>query len=91
MDQMAQGLDEAKAALTKAQDKYVMYYNRQQEPVLVFAPGNKVWLDGSDITTNQAIYSQSLHWTWSTPPYSATPVLMPPSSIPSCQAVFSTP
>jgi hypothetical protein len=27
MAHMAQGLDEAKAALTKAKDEYVMYYN----------------------------------------------------------------
>jgi hypothetical protein len=26
-DRMAQGLEEAKAALTKAKDKYAMYYN----------------------------------------------------------------
>jgi hypothetical protein len=26
-DHMVQGLEEAKAALTKAKDKYVMYYN----------------------------------------------------------------
>jgi hypothetical protein len=51
-DHMAQGLEEAKVALTKAQDKYVMYYNHQCKPVLIFAPGDKVWLDGSDITTN---------------------------------------
>jgi hypothetical protein len=26
-DQMGQGLEEAKAALTKAKDEYMMYYN----------------------------------------------------------------
>jgi hypothetical protein len=50
---MPQGLEEAKAALTKAKDEYTMYYNRQREPALVFAPGDKVWLDGSDIATNR--------------------------------------
>jgi hypothetical protein len=45
---MAQGLEEAKAALTKANDEYVMYYNCWP----VFAPGDKVWLDRSNIATN---------------------------------------
>jgi hypothetical protein len=52
-DHMAQGLEEAQAVLTKAKDKYVMYYNCQYEPAPIFSPGNKVWLDGSDITTNR--------------------------------------
>jgi hypothetical protein len=50
---MALGIEEAKAALTKAKDEYTMYYNRRREPALVFAPGDKVWLDGSDIATNR--------------------------------------
>jgi hypothetical protein len=54
MDHMAQGLEEAKVALTKAKNKYVMYYNHRCEPVpiFVFAPGDMVWLDGNNITTN---------------------------------------
>jgi hypothetical protein len=44
---MSQGLEEEKVALTKAKDEYVMYYNHQCEPAPVFAPGDKVWLDGS--------------------------------------------
>jgi hypothetical protein len=52
-DHMAQGLEEAKAALTKAKDEYTMYYNRRQEPALVFTQGDRVWLDGSDIATNR--------------------------------------
>jgi predicted helicase len=52
MDHMVQGLDEVKAALTKAKDKYMMYYNHRCEPALVFAPDDKVWLDRSNITTN---------------------------------------
>jgi hypothetical protein len=50
---MAQGLEEAKAALTKAKDEYAMYYNRRREPAPVFTPGDRVWLDGSDIATNR--------------------------------------
>jgi hypothetical protein len=52
-DRMAQGLEEAKAALTKAKDEYAMYYNRCQEPAPVFTQGDRVWLDGSDIATNR--------------------------------------
>jgi hypothetical protein len=50
---MVKGLEEAKAALIKAKNEYIMYYNHQHEPAPVFTPGDKVWLDGSDITTNQ--------------------------------------
>jgi hypothetical protein len=45
MDHMALGIEEAKAVLTKAKDEYAVYYNHQHEPALVFAPGDKVWLD----------------------------------------------
>jgi hypothetical protein len=30
-----------------------MYYNRRCEPAPVFAPEDRVWLDGSDIATNR--------------------------------------
>jgi hypothetical protein len=49
---MVKGLKEAKAALTKVKDEYTMYYNNQREPEPVFSPGDKVWLDRSNITTN---------------------------------------
>jgi hypothetical protein len=52
---MVQGLEEAKAALTKAKDEYVMCYNYQHEVAPIFAPGDKVWLDGIDIATNQPL------------------------------------
>jgi hypothetical protein len=51
-EHIALGSKEAKVALTKAKDEYTMYYNRRREPAPVFAPGDRVWLDGSDITTN---------------------------------------
>jgi hypothetical protein len=53
MDHIALGIEEAKATLTKAKDKYTMYYNRQHKPALIFTPGDRVWLDGSNITTNR--------------------------------------
>jgi hypothetical protein len=52
MELMAQGLEEVKVALTKAKDEYAMYYNCQHKPVPIFTPGDRVWLDRSDITTN---------------------------------------
>jgi hypothetical protein len=50
---MAQVLEEAKSAIAKAKDEYAMYYNRRREPAPVFKPGDRVWLDGSDIATNR--------------------------------------
>jgi hypothetical protein len=50
---IALGIEKAKAALTKAKDEYTMYYNCRHEPAPVFAPGDGVWLDGSDIATNR--------------------------------------
>jgi hypothetical protein len=53
MERMALGIEEAQVALTKAKDEYAMYYNSWHEPAPVFTPGDRVWLDGSDITTNR--------------------------------------
>jgi hypothetical protein len=50
---MAQGLEEAKSAIAKAKDEYAMFYNHRREPAPIFKPGDKVWLDGSDIATNR--------------------------------------
>jgi hypothetical protein len=52
-DQMAKGLEEAKLAITKAKDEHAMYYNCRREPKPIFAPGDRVWLNGSDIATNR--------------------------------------
>jgi hypothetical protein len=53
VEHIALGIEEVKAALTKVKDEYAMYYNCQCEPALVFTPGDRVWLDGSNITTNR--------------------------------------
>jgi hypothetical protein len=53
VERIAWGIEEAKAALIKAKDKHAMFYNCRCEPALVYAPGDKVWLDGSDIATNR--------------------------------------
>jgi hypothetical protein len=49
---MAKGQKEVETAIIKAKDKYAMYYNHRCEPAPIFEPGDKVWLDGSDIATN---------------------------------------
>jgi hypothetical protein len=58
-ERMAQGLEEAKSAIAKAKDEYAMYYNRQREPAPVFAPGNRGWLDRSDIANNRLLSTLS--------------------------------
>jgi hypothetical protein len=50
---IALGIEEVKVALTKAKDEYAMFYNHQREPTPVFAPGDRVWLDGSNIATKR--------------------------------------
>jgi hypothetical protein len=52
-EHIALGIEETKVALTKAKDEYAMYYNCRCEPAPVFTPGDRVWLDGSDIATNR--------------------------------------
>src|SRR6266436_3450683 len=52
-DRMNSALMEVKSALAKAQDDMSRYYNRRREPALEYAPGDKVYLDGSDIRTSR--------------------------------------
>jgi hypothetical protein len=51
-ERMVKGVEEARAALTKARDEYAMYYNRCRTPAPKFKPGDRVWLDSSNIHTN---------------------------------------
>jgi hypothetical protein len=53
VEHMALGIEEAKVALTKVKDEYAMYYKHRHEPAPVFTPGDRVWLDGSNIHTNR--------------------------------------
>jgi hypothetical protein len=55
VEHIALGIEEVKVALTKVKDEYAMYYNHRREPALVFALGDRVWLDGSDIATNRPL------------------------------------
>jgi hypothetical protein len=54
-ERIARGIEEAKAALTKAKDEHAMFYNHQREHAPVYAPGDRVWLDASDIATNRPL------------------------------------
>jgi hypothetical protein len=53
VERMAKGVEEARAALMKAKDEYTMYYNRRCTPAPKFKPGDRVWLDSSDIHTDR--------------------------------------
>ena len=50
---MESSLSEARSALVKAKEDMEHYYNRRHEPAPVFAPGDKVFLDASDIQTTR--------------------------------------
>jgi len=49
MERMKTVIEEAKSAICKAQDDMKRYYNQQRTLVPVFKPGDKVFLDTSDI------------------------------------------
>ena len=51
-DQMKSTLDEAKAALAKSKDDMARYYNQKRTKVPEYKPGDKVYLDASNIQTN---------------------------------------
>jgi len=48
---MRTAIEEAKSAIRKAQDNMKKYYDRRRTPAPVFNPGDKVFLDASDIQT----------------------------------------
>ena len=52
-DRMKATLEEARSALTKSKEDMAWYYNQRRSPALVFKPGDKVYLDGSDIHTTR--------------------------------------
>jgi hypothetical protein len=52
-ERMAKGVEEARVTLTKAKDEYAMYYNHCCTPAPKFKPGDRVWLDSSDIHTDR--------------------------------------
>jgi len=50
-ERMRMAIEEAKSAIRKAQDDMKKYYDRRRTPAPVFNPGDKVFLDASDIRT----------------------------------------
>jgi hypothetical protein len=50
-DQMKMALEEAKSALVKAKDDMARYYNQRRLLTPTYQPGDKVYLDVSDIST----------------------------------------
>jgi len=52
-DRMKATLEEAKSALAKSKDDMARYYNQRHSPTPVFNPGDKVFLDTSDIHTTR--------------------------------------
>src|SRR6202161_2795646 len=52
-ERMEGALKEAKAALVKSKDNMVKYYDWRRTPAPNYQPGDKVYLDASDIQTNR--------------------------------------
>ena len=46
---MESATEKAKSAIRKAQEDMTRYYNRRRSPALIFKPGDRVYLDASDI------------------------------------------
>ena len=53
---------EVRAAISKAKDNYARYYNQRCRPAPALTPGDKVWLDSSDICTHHP--SKKLEHCW---------------------------
>jgi len=64
-ERMRMAIEEAKSAIHKAQEDMKRYYDRRRTPAPVFNPGDKVFLDASDIQTTRP--SQKLSHRWLSP------------------------
>jgi len=49
MDQIKAAAEEAKSTICKVQENIIRYYNQRRSLAFIFKPGNKVFLDTSDI------------------------------------------
>lgn len=52
MEQMKDTLEEAKAALVKSKDNMARYYNQRHTPAPEYNPGDRVYLDASNVNTS---------------------------------------
>jgi len=50
-ERMKSATEEAKSAIRKAQEDMTWYYNQKRTPAPVYKPGDRVYLDASDIKT----------------------------------------
>ena len=60
-EQMEESVSEAKSALVKSKEDMEHYYNQCRVPAPIFAPGDKVYLDASDIQTTHPL-KKLVHW-----------------------------
>jgi len=58
-ERMRTAIEEAKSAICKAQDDMKRYYDCRRTPAPVFNPGDKVFLDASDIRTTRPLQKLS--------------------------------
>jgi len=58
-ERMRMAIEEVKSAIHKAQDDMKRYYDHQRTPALVFKPGDKIFLDASDIRTTSPLQKLS--------------------------------
>jgi len=61
-ERMRMAIEEVKSVIRKAQEDMKRYYDRHRTPALVFNPGNKVFLDASDIRTMRPSQKLSHRW-----------------------------
>jgi transposase InsO family protein len=52
-ERMERALEEARSALAQAQNDMARYYDRKRRPTPTFKPGDRVYLDASDIRTTR--------------------------------------
>jgi hypothetical protein len=63
MECMAQGLQEAKAALNKVKDEYAVYYNQHWEPAPVFTQGTRSgWMEATLLPTGRHLNCHTDIW-----------------------------
>jgi len=62
MERMRMAIEEVKSVIRKAQEDMKRYYDRCRTPAPVFNPGDKVFLDASDIRTTRPLQKLSHRW-----------------------------
>ena len=60
-ERMEGALEEAKATLAKSKDDMTRYYDWRRTPTPNYTPGDKVYMDASDICTNRPLRKLSHH------------------------------